>query len=475
MSLLLAVLLCVVCGLSVASFGQPRSPSFSGLLFRASLSVGYGLGIFSVLFFLARVFRISSLLALDITVSAVLLVTALLLAARSAAPEPFAAAQSDLPRLVQRILSAAFIVALGVSVYAAILRALAHPHGDGWDAFAIWNLHARFLSDPGWLAAFSPLIPSSHPDYPLLLPAAVAHFWTSSGHQAPAVPAVLGLAFTFSTAGLLFSALDLLHGRNAATLGALTLITTPFYIEQGTSQYADVPLSFFILATVALLALHDRSRHPALLVSAGFAAGFAAWTKNEGLLFLCSIVAAGILVRFLPQSYRPSETPSNVPHTSLISFFPFLAATIPAVLLIAYFKHLTPPNDLLSTRTAVLHKLIEPSRYWAIIRWYFKGFLLFGHWLVIPGTLLLIAFYFATKSAKARKCSPSLRSSTLALVLALAGYFAVYLITPYDLYWHLRFSLARLFLQLWPSAIFLFFLTIPLGPVASEAHDNVSK
>ena len=47
---------------------------------------------------------------------------------------------------------------------------------------------------------------------------------------------------------------------------------------------------------------------------------------------------------------------------------------------------------------------------------------------------------------------------TLTLVLTLAGYFAIYIITPRDLYWHLRFSLNRLFLQIWPSAIFLFFL-----------------
>jgi len=48
----------------------------------------------------------------------------------------------------------------------------------------------------------------------------------------------------------------------------------------------------------------------------------------------------------------------------------------------------------------------------------------------------------------------------LAIVLTLAGDFAVYVITPYDIYWHLRFSLNRLFLQLWPSAIFLFFMMV---------------
>jgi hypothetical protein len=40
------------------------------------------------------------------------------------------------------------------------------------------------------------------------------------------------------------------------------------------------------------------------------------------------------------------------------------------------------------------------------------------------------------------------------------GYFFVYIITPHDLTWHLKTSSGRLFLQLLPSATFLFFMTI---------------
>jgi len=58
--------------------------------------------------------------------------------------------------------------------------------------------------------------------------------------------------------------------------------------------------------------------------------------------------------------------------------------------------------------------------------------------------------------------SASVRASALTLGLTLAGYFFIYLITPYEIYWHLRFSLARLFIQIWPSAIFVFFLGVDL-------------
>jgi hypothetical protein len=48
-------------------------------------------------------------------------------------------------------------------------------------------------------------------------------------------------------------------------------------------------------------------------------------------------------------------------------------------------------------------------------------------------------------------------SLTLLLVpvLMLAGYFAVYVITPNDLSWHLATSLDRLFVQIWPLSVFV--------------------
>jgi len=70
---------------------------------------------------------------------------------------------------------------------------------------------------------------------------------------------------------------------------------------------------------------------------------------------------------------------------------------------------------------------------------------------------------------------PGPRASRIALTLTLAGYFLIYLITPYDLYWHLRFSLNRLFLQLWPAVIFLFFLRNPVLDPSPPEVESVSK
>jgi len=61
-------------------------------------------------------------------------------------------------------------------------------------------------------------------------------------------------------------------------------------------------------------------------------------------------------------------------------------------------------------------------------------------------------------------------------LLTLAGYFAVYVLTPLDLHYHLTTSLNRLFLQLWPGAIFLVFMAAAPGQASlPESAAETSK
>jgi hypothetical protein len=246
-------------------------------------------------------------------------------------------------------------------------------------------------------------------------------------------------------------------------LGGLALASTPYFIEQGSAQYADVPLSFFFLAVMVLLRLdgHCRAGEAPLrprgrLALAGIAAGFAVWTKNEGMLFLLATVVAELLV----EAGR---------RTRLLSIF--LPAVAPFVLLDAWFRHSVAfPNELFSDQSSMFHKMLDPSRYGAIFRWLARDFLRFGQWWPVPATLLLIGFYLVVRDRRKSQTGYNMQASVLTLALTLAGYFAVYVITPYDLYWHLRFSLNRLFLQIWPCALFLFFLAVP--PRRGEKPQN---
>lgn len=485
MARLLPAAFCLAFGFSLVCLGWPRTQlKFSDCLFRASLSVGFGMGMLSAVFFASLLVGVTHLFLFDGALLTILLAFFLVLRTqRSAGSFVLPSRQVRETRgLREKVTTVGSAVAFCAALYAAVMRVLAYPQGDGWDAFSIWNLHARFLFLGGahWRDGFTPLLPWSHPDYPLLLPAAVAHFWRYLGYDDPAVPALIGFLFTFSTVALLFAALAKLRGQNSALLGATALLATPAFIEQGTAQYADVPLSFFILASVALLCTHDDlSRElihlePAtdadrkktigesapgngLPALAGLAAGCAAWTKNEGLLFLSALIVARLL------SLARNATGRHKWILAARRDAPLVLGSVPALLLIAIFKHfIAPPGDLFSNSAHTLHKLIEPARYWAIFRWYVKGFFRFGGWL-LPGTLLLVAYYFAVERKKYDRPTIGIRTSWLALGFTLAGFLAVYLVTPYDIFWHLRFSLMRLFLQLWPSTVFLFFLTVNAG------------
>jgi hypothetical protein len=436
----------------------------SDLLLRICLSAGFGLGLFSIIFFLARVSGFMGLWRIDFTLFALSLAAWLLFTVRrSPAVSTCNRTRRD---STPKLFIAGFLVALFAALYAVIVRALGHPYGSGWDSFAIWNLHARFLDRGGayWRDGFSLLIPWSHPDYPLLLPAAIAHFWALLGHETPAVPSAIGPVFTFSTLGLLFSALDMLVGRTSALLAGMALLCTPSFIELGTWQYADVPLSFFFLGTIVLFHLNEHAALGAAtfrnkggaMALAGLAAGFAAWTKNEGVLFVCAMLVARLLLK--PRV--PSLSSASIGAAQLA---PLLFTFVPVFCVLVFFKHfIAPPGDLFSDGATMLHKLRDPARYWAVTKWYGKEFLRFGEWLVIPVPLLMLGLYLLIRANIRTAPSASVRASALTLGLTLAGYFFVYLITPYEIYWHLRFSLARLFIQIWPSAIFVFFLGVDL-------------
>lgn len=458
MTAVLPALLCLATGWVIVLLGWPPHESMqSDFFLKASLSIGCGLGIFSLTFFVCLLmgFGKQGLIATDITLLIVLLVLLGLRLGSSRRP----------PRLTQPVsrtklswigclAACTFALILLVSLYASAKLLIANPHGTGWDAIKIWNQRARFLfrAGPQWRVAFSAPVQWSHPDYPLLLPASVAHFWKYLGTDSAAVPAAMALAFTFCTVGFLVAALSRLRGKTQAFLGGAALLGTPYFMERGVSQFADVPLSFFFLATVALFCLQgDGPGHPTgLLGLAGITAGLAAWTKNEGLLFLVAVVVAQCVAAYRSGNWR-----------ECLRMAPFVAAALPIILVIGYFKlYVAGPGDLLSPPAVLIQKLSTSGRYWKILGAFLKAPFLFGHWVLVPAPLLGVGYAWLLGKNNQPEKKPVIMTSGLVLGLTAAGYFVAYLITPYDLSWHLRYSLNRLLVQLWPSMVFLFFMTV---------------
>ncbi|HET9464489.1 MAG TPA: glycosyltransferase family 39 protein [Gemmatimonadales bacterium] len=353
------------------------------------------------------------------------------------------------------LLGTAFLVTLGAAVAAFLSILRQHPHGE-WDAWMNWDLRARmfYRGGDGWLNAFSAAIPWSHPDYPVLLPSLVARTWLYTGTETLLGPALVAGTFTFATVALLASAVGALRTPTQGLLAGLVLLSIPFFLVHGTSLYADVPVAFFFLATFVCLALDDRygGARNRFAILAGVAAGFGMWTKNEGLLFMLA-AAAGLLLVAVGGGWRASRG----------RLLAFATGLLPMLLLTAGFKiAFAPPNDLLSTlgleRTVA--RLTDWHRYYLVLRAYASHILWFGNNGFGSVTWVLAAYVLGLGLSPAESRRSWVRAATATLLLLLAGHFVVFVSMADELARLLRSSLDRLLLQLWPSALFLFFMAV---------------
>jgi hypothetical protein len=356
---------------------------------------------------------------------------------------------------LHQVLIAAFLVTLAASAATFLANLRQHPHGD-WDAWMDWDLRARiiFRSGDEWRTAFSAAIPWSHPDYPVLVPSLVVRNWLYAGMETLLGPQLVAATFTFGTVALLAAALAALRSPSQGLLAGLILLSTPLFIRQGASLYADVPLGFFFLATIVCLA-YDGRHGPATKrfgVLAGVAAGLGMWTKNEGLLFVLA-VGAGILFAEIPRGWSAVRRRLGA----------FGAGLLPMLILVGSFKiAFAPPNDLLSTLNIdrTMGRLTAVDRYYVTLREYKNRIGSFGNNGFGSVAWLLTAYLLGLGVSRAELGRSWARVAAVALVLLLAGYFMVYVSMSDDLSRHLNNSLDRLLLQLWPSALFLFFMVV---------------
>jgi hypothetical protein len=70
--------------------------------------------------------------------------------------------------------------------------------------------------------------------------------------------------------------------------------------------------------------------------------------------------------------------------------------------------------------------------------------------------MLFLFFGFRKISLK----QPGVALGLLVLAIVFAGYAAIFITTPHRLEWHLYTANARLFLQLWPGAVFMVMLLL---------------
>jgi 4-amino-4-deoxy-L-arabinose transferase-like glycosyltransferase len=363
-------------------------------------------------------------------------------------------------------LTTVFSLAVLSAIAGFTLLSLRTPHG-GWDAWSVWNRDARFMFHGGehWRDVLSTAEAGWTPGYPMLVPGAVAYCWFFVGKETVLASSAVGFLFTVAAVGLLVSSLFLLRSSSQGLIAGIVLVCSPQFIAQAATQYADVPLASFYLAAILLVCLYDSGRnHPAWLVMSGMMTGLAAWTKNEGLLFALVLVLVRCVVVGASRGVRAWAR----------ELLPFAMGLLPILMVVLYFKFrmVGPASDLAiqtaaghdamgkvleQTPHAYLSRLVAFDRYVLILKYIVKQALEFGDWVVMLPPMLLM-YLLVTGINEARKDRLAIYTGVLTLILMTGGYFMVYVITPHKLEWQLNFSLDRLLMQLWPLAIFTFFL-----------------
>ena len=435
-------------GLAAPAFAtRPRSAGERALF--ATLAIALGVGAWSASF-AAAIFALGSKWSVIATKDALLVAVgvALLTRARRAWPDLPASPQPTKPGT--RGLVWLVLAATGLATALFLWKLAALPEGS-WDACAIWNQRARFLllgEGRAFERAFDPA--NAHADYPLLLPGCVAQGWALAGESA-FVPAAVGALFLGLAVLGLALAVGRLRGRDAGLGAALALLGAPFFVALAAEELADVPLAAFVVLALGLVAFafEEDERRRERLVLAGLAASLGAWTKNEGALFLVALGLALVLVRARPDEPR---------REALRRARDFALGSLPVVGLLVWFKlGYAPRNDLVEGLDQGVARATDLSRAGQVVRAAFGELWRVGDWGVALFAVPILAFVLRGEPAR----GPAVRMGACVLGLAALGFFVVYMVTPYDLAWHLDRSLDRLVAQLLPVGLLVAFLCLP--------------
>ena len=344
------------------------------------------------------------------------------------------------------LVRAVFALIAAVAFSTIVTEYVASPHGQ-WDAWAIWNQKARFLFRGGdeWNAFLG--VPWSNPSHPLLVSASVARLWAYAGAELTLVPAMLSLAFGAASVAAVMAALDLRRAR--AWMAGAVLLAPGTFVQLAAAQTSDLPVGLFVVTTLIVLRNGDwgaaADAHGALFL-AGVAGGLAAWTKNEGLLLWCIATSFVAFVAWRRGRIRPVAW--------------WAAGAALALLTVAWLKlavaPVPPPYLEDQTFAMLVERFLSPQRH-AIV-----GGLAWQYWIRWGGPWASGALPLAMVAAAVAACTPGgrpVRGVVAIVALMMAGYYAMWLLSPLDTVWLITTTFDRLLLQLWPAIVLAAFST----------------
>jgi hypothetical protein len=215
------------------------------------------------------------------------------------------------------------------------------------------------------------------------------------------------------------------------------------FASQTSAEYSDLMQGLAFLATLIALDAAGENASPHMLVAVGLAAGLSAWIKNEGLPF--AIVALGLAT----WKFRTK----GALWIALGAAPGLLASAVLKLFLAQGYEAVFP-----QTIGEAVAKIAGPGRWWQAALGFGKAIWEAGSGLTHPVLLaivLALALQFVPAAERKRRTW-----LWIPIAATAAAEYGLYLVTEANLDWHLSTSVSRLVAQLWPSLIWLFFLTL---------------
>ena len=311
------------------------------------------------------------------------------------------------------------------------------------DTLAIWGLKSKVLYANSIMNSsyFYDLSKSySHLDYPLLLPFLTAGMYAATGSMKEAAGNTLHLFFFISFILLIYSALRKILSHNQSLVLVLIYFLNVPLLLHSMSGLADLILMFYYVGSVFFLISWIESNKKSDLFVAIFMNILLLFTKNEG--FALAFINLVVICVWTIWNKKWERFKGLGTYASI-----FLGINLPWLIFRATIPK-THENYLGQLKLSIFIENLDriPSIISAFITSIFN--------IHIWGGLWILLFVSAVVGYTANRLLAAKLLWTL-LLLHLATYFLIFIITPWNVYELLSFKTYPLLLQASPLTLFL--------------------
>lgn len=329
---------------------------------------------------------------------------------------------------------------------------------SGWDALQTWVFKGKvFFYDMGISSGFLK-DPSSHPDYPLLIPLTFSWVYTAMGYVNdemvriiyPLQYVCLLVIFYYTIRKASTKRISLLFTTLLSMTPVIMVHTSGFIVRIGGLYsgdfvgYADLALSIFFLGAGAFFYHYILEGNSAYLLTAVLFLTMGAWTKNEGLVLL---LVGGVLITV------------SLAYGERIKYqFILMTWGISGVITLPWLIYKTHFN-ISSEYTPNMNAEVMQNNLWRlpyIVKMFF--------YVLLRDTDLYNYAWYGYIISSLINLRESLRNPLFSLHVMLlvqfTAYIFIYLISPLEIKQHIGTSIDRVIIHLTPLAMMVMAVNI---------------